>query len=69
MRSVPIPFIASKLDSIGMEIEFQLLDSASLDLRDGVMDLMKFYRENPYVKPEFIQNTIEIASPVCHSIA
>lgn len=52
-----------------MEIEFQLLDSASLDLKDGVMELMTFYGESPYVKPEFIQNTIEVASPVCHSVA
>ncbi len=68
MTSTQIPFESSTPGSIGMEIEFQLLNGESLDLKEGIMDLMKFYCENPFVKPEFIQNTVEIASPVCHSI-
>lgn len=63
-----IPFKASSVDTIGMEIEFQLLDPASLDLVEGILPLMERYPDSPYIKPEFIQNTVEVATPVCHSI-
>lgn len=65
----PIPFKASSADTIGMEIEFQLLDQVSLDLIEGILPLMQRYPDSPYIKPEFIQNTIEVASPICYSIA
>lgn len=63
-----IPFKASSPDTIGMEIEFQLLDPVSFDLIDGILPLMQRYPDNPNIKPEFIQNTVEVASPICHSI-
>jgi glutamate---cysteine ligase / carboxylate-amine ligase len=55
--------------SIGVELEFQLLKAETLDLTDGILPLMEFYPDSPYVKPESIQNTVEIASKVCTSIA
>jgi carboxylate-amine ligase len=55
--------------SIGVELEFQLLKAETLDLTDGILPLMEFYPDSPYVKPECIQNTVEIASKVCTSIA
>ena len=54
--------------SIGMELEFQLLDKHTLNLVDGIVPLLDFYSNNPYVTPEFIQNTVEVASRVCYSI-
>jgi carboxylate-amine ligase len=54
--------------SIGLELELQLLDSSTLDLADGILPLMEFYPDNPYVKPEFIQNSVEIASKVCATL-
>lgn len=68
-KVAPLPFKASGVNTIGMEIEFQLLDSASLDLIEGILPLMRRYPDSRYIKPEFIQNTVEVASPVCHSIA
>lgn len=53
---------------IGMEMEFQLIDRQSLDLVDGIVPLMELFPNSPYVKPEFIQNTVEIASKVCYSL-
>jgi carboxylate-amine ligase len=55
--------------TIGVELEFQLLKAETLDLTDGILPLMEFYPDSPYVKPECIQNTVEIASKVCTDIA
>jgi carboxylate-amine ligase len=51
-----------------MELEFQLLDAHTLDLADAILPLMDLYPASPYVKPEVIQNTDEIASRVCCGI-
>ncbi|MDH3692446.1 MAG: YbdK family carboxylate-amine ligase [Gammaproteobacteria bacterium] len=60
-------FKATNPFSIGMELELQLVDSRTLNLADRILPLMEFYPDSPYVKPEFIQNTVEIASKVCDS--
>jgi carboxylate-amine ligase len=54
---------------VGLELELQLLDAETLRLVDGILPLMAIYPGSPYVKPELIQNTVEIASPVCHDLA
>jgi carboxylate-amine ligase len=62
-------FRPSTPGSIGMELELQLLDGRTLDLADGILPLMRLYPSSVHVKPEMIQNTVEIASPVCESVA
>ena len=52
-----------------MELEFQLLDAKTLDLADRIMPLMELYRHDTHVKPEFIQNTVEVTSTVQHDLA
>jgi len=64
-----IEFMPSDPRSIGMEMEFQLLDVKSLELVDGIMPLMEFYPDSVYIKPEFIQNTVEVVSKVCHDLS
>ena len=61
-------FTPSDPRSIGMELEFQLLDATSLDLVDRIMPLMEFFPDEPHIKPEFIQNTVEVTSSVHHDI-
>jgi carboxylate-amine ligase len=56
---------SSRPYSVGVEIELQLVDAGTLDLVDGILPLMEFFPGSPYVKPEFIQNTVEISSRVC----
>ncbi len=60
-------FIASDPNTIGLELELQLLDADNLELANGIIPLLKFYPDSEYVKPEFIQNTVEIATRVCTS--
>ena len=55
--------------SIGVELEYQLLDALGLDLSDRVMPLLELVPDNPHVKPEFIQNTVEVTSSVHYDLA
>ena len=48
-------FIPSDPDTIGMELELQLLDAGTLDLVDGILPLMEFFPDSEFIKPEFIQ--------------
>ena len=61
-------FCPSKSLTVGAELEFQLLDARSLELADGILPLLELYPNSEYVKPEFIQNTVEIASRPCTSV-
>lgn len=54
--------------SIGVELEYQLLDEESLDLVDRIMPVMEFFPDEKHVKPEFIQNTVEVTSSVHHDL-
>jgi carboxylate-amine ligase len=56
-------FRAGDTQTVGLEFEMQLLDHHSLDLRDGVLPLLEFFPDNPYVKPESIQNIVEVITP------
>lgn len=61
-------FCPSKPLTVGAELEFQLLNAGSLELADGILPLLELYPNSEYVKPEFIQNTVEIASRPCTSV-
>ena len=62
-------FIPSEPYSVGVELEFQLIDSETFELVNGIKPLIELYPESPYVKPEFIQNTVELASRVGRNVA
>lgn len=60
-------FKASSSLSIGMEMEFQLLDKHSLDLAYRAPSILEHYSGDEHVKPEYQENTIEVTSAVCRS--
>ncbi|MDH3949246.1 MAG: carboxylate--amine ligase, partial [Gammaproteobacteria bacterium] len=62
-------FIPSEPYSVGVELELQLIDSESGELVNGIKPLIDIYPESPYIKPEFIQNTVELASRVGHNVS
>lgn len=62
-----IEFNGSAESTIGMEIEYQLVDSQTLDLVNGIMPLMEHYPGTIYIKPEFIQCSVEVISKICTS--
>jgi carboxylate-amine ligase len=63
-----IEFKACADATLGIEIEFQLLDPVTLDLTDGISSLLNSYPETPEIKPEMTQCSVEINSKVCANI-
>lgn len=63
-----IEFKACPNATLGIEIEFQLLDPVTLDLADGVSALLNNHPETPAIKPELTQCSVEINSKVCANI-
>jgi carboxylate-amine ligase len=63
-----IEFKACPDATLGMEIEFQLLNPVTLDLTDGISVLLNSYPETPEIKPELTQCSVEINSKVCANI-
>ena len=61
-------FIPSEALSVGVELEFQLIDKKNGELVNGIKPLIEIYPESPYVKPEFFQNTVELASRVGRNV-
>jgi carboxylate-amine ligase len=65
-----LPFKASTLASIGVELEFQIIDPITCDLAARAKDLIRGIEESPYkdtIKPEITQGMIEINSSVHQS--
>jgi glutamate---cysteine ligase / carboxylate-amine ligase len=66
---VSVAFHPSAEFSVGMEMEFQLIDPETLDLADAVVPLLQRLPDEPHVKPEFFQASVEVASPPARDIA
>lgn len=65
-----LPFKASSIASIGVELEIQLINPTTFDMISGAKDLMRNIQAGPYqdsIKPEITQSMIEINSSVHHS--
>ncbi len=58
-------FNPSDPNTVGMELELQLVDTSTFDLVDGILSLMELFPDSTFVKPEFFQNTVEIATRIC----
>lgn len=50
--------------TLGMEMEFQLLDSESMDLVYRASPILEKYQGDEHVKPEYQENTIEVTSGI-----
>ncbi len=60
-----LEFCPSDTRSVGVELEFQILAADSGELADGIGPLLEAMADNPWVKSECNQNTVEIASKPC----
>ncbi|MGR8951135.1 MAG: carboxylate-amine ligase, partial [Gammaproteobacteria bacterium] len=61
-------FKGSPSSSIGIEIELQLLDAATLDLVDGILPLLAHPVGQHQIKCEYNQSTVEIMSKPCETV-
>jgi carboxylate-amine ligase len=63
-----IPFHPSPSFTVGLEMEFQLVDPDSRDLVDGILPLLGECADVPSIKPEVHRSTVEVASPPAASL-
>jgi carboxylate-amine ligase len=70
----PIPFTRSPGDTLGVEVELQILDWKSHDLCSGARRLLHHLGkssklEHASIKPELFQSMIEVNTGVCNDVA
>jgi len=67
----PIQFNKSPAPTIGVELELQLLDAETLELKSVSNDILTMVPETrkERIKPEFIQSMVEINTGICSSVA
>ena len=66
-----ITFRKSRPFTLGCEIEFQLLDPDSLDLKSRSVEILNALPEKyrPRIKQEFIQSMVEVCTGICGNIS
>lgn len=62
-----LPFASNGHLTLGIEIELQLLDGKTLDLKPAALDVLKA-TDNPKIKPEIFQSMIEINTGICGDV-
>ena len=70
-KEKPYKFTRNKWPSVGVEIELQLIDPDTLELKNVITDLLKKIPEeySSNIKPEVMQSYVEINSNPCNSIS
>ncbi len=63
-----IPFKSKGHLTLGIEIESQLLDPNTLDLKPSAPELLKQLGNNDKIKPEIFQSMVEITTNVCTTV-
>ncbi len=64
-----VEFRGASEHTIGMELEFQILDAASFDLADRILPLLARHGGRGSVKPELVQCSVEVNSGICRGLA
>lgn len=66
----PIPFTPSPNPTLGVEIELQIVDPVTFNLKQGSVDLLdRLGGEHPKIKQELTQSTIEVITGICDNVA
>ncbi len=64
-----ITFNGSPSPTVGVELELQILDPETKNLVSGAPRILARANDDPHVKPELIQSTIELNTDVCPDVA
>ena len=62
-------FNGSPAPTVGVELELQILDAETKGLVSGASRILERVGDDPHVKPELIQSTIEVNTAVCADVA
>lgn len=65
----PIPFRPSPSPTLGVEVELQIVDPSTFNLKQGSVDLLRrLGGEHPKIKQELTQSTVEVISGICQNV-
>ncbi len=65
-----IPFTSSPRPTIGVELEVQILDPATMNLASGSLAILeRVGADHPKIKQELTQSTIEVITGICETVA
>ncbi|MGB3544846.1 carboxylate-amine ligase, partial [Rubrivirga sp.] len=65
----PIPFTSSPRPTLGVEIELQIVDPMTCNLKQGSVDLLdRLGNDHPKIKQELTQSTIEVITGICDDV-
>ena len=66
----PIPFTPSPNPTLGVEIELQIVDPVTFNLKQGSVDLLdRLGGEHAKIKQELTQSTIEVITGICGDVS
>lgn len=68
-RAGRIPFNGSPRPTLGVEIELQVVDPATLNLKSGSVAILERLGDQPRIKQELTQSTIEVITGICDTVA
>lgn len=63
-----IVFNGSKAPTIGVEIELSLVDPKTWKMVNGAPQVLEFFKDSDYVKPELLETIVEVISKPCHTV-
>ena len=64
-----IPFHGSPAPTLGVEIEIQILDPHTCNLKQGSTRILDRVGDHPKIKQELTQSTVEVITGVCQNVA
>lgn len=65
----PIPFTSSPRPTLGVEVELQIVDPATCNLKQGSVELLdRLGRDHPKIKQELTQSTVEVITGICDDV-
>ncbi|MFQ6674873.1 MAG: glutamate--cysteine ligase [Fidelibacterota bacterium] len=63
-----IIFHSSPEPTLGVEVELQIVDLKTRQLVSVAPQILKNFQDNPHVKPELLQSTIELNTGICKDV-
>ena len=66
--STKIPFRGSPRPTLGVELEVQILDPATMNLTSGSLAILERVGEHPKIKQELTQSTVEVITGICDTV-
>ncbi|MDX1418601.1 MAG: glutamate--cysteine ligase [Rubricoccaceae bacterium] len=64
-----IPFNSSPRPTLGVELELQVIDPATCNLKSGSCDILERLGDHPKIKQELTQSTVEVITGICDTVA